>query len=116
MDTPAPTLSSLAIKTELRWRATDLVLKEREEQELAHGYSSAQDDTYKLGELGDAAIAYVLRGSPHPVTHRDRLPLHWWPWESKTYKPSTPPFHALVKAGAFILAEIERRLRAGETE
>lgn len=37
-----------------------------------------------------------------------------WPWDADAWKPTQDPIRQLVKAGALIAAEIDRRQRAGE--
>lgn len=80
------------------------VLAERQRQVSAEGWTAEKDDTYAGHELADAAAQYVLLagGWKH---------LDVWPWARSWLKPTTPRRN-LVKAGALILAEIERLDRA----
>ncbi len=94
------------------------VLAERQRQVTAEGWSSKHDDQYKNTELAFAASCYAFHaaaaswdleddGIPydsHPVPKR-------WPWDPSWWKP-TDARRDLVKAGALILAEIERIDRA----
>lgn len=95
---------------ELTHAARD-VLAERERQKAVEGWTEAHDDEHNDGSLAVVAACYVLpeqeRGSRgRPVMWPDSWHFSWW-------KPS--PNHRrreLVKAGALILAEIERLDRA----
>lgn len=87
---PAHTLSehSAAIKD---------VIAERERQVSEEGWTPAHDDQYADCELTQAAICYI--DTSFAETN--------WPWAAEWWKP-TNPRRDLVKAGALILAEIER--------
>jgi len=88
--------------------ATD-VLAERRRQISAEGRPLEHDDEYTNGDLAAAAGCYALHA------HDDNAAMEgapvWWPWETEWWKPSDPRRN-LVKAGALILAEIERLDRA----
>lgn len=75
------------------------VIAERQRQQSTKGYSTQQDDTYIGGELAAAAISYI-----EPMEAES-----YWPadWHDDSFKPSDYRRN-LVKAGALILAEIER--------
>lgn len=79
---------------------------ERHRQVAEEGYSPEHDDEHDEGQLAKAAAAYALAGL------RFELP---WPWPWKGFKPSDRRCN-LVKAGALIIAEIERLDRAKEKE
>lgn len=85
------------------------ILLERLRQVSVEGYDAKHDDAHDDGDLLRAARAY-LNSSDKRSTTADV----WWPWEPSTFKP-TNPIRDLEKAGAFIAAEIDRRLRAGDT-
>ena len=87
------------------------VLAERRRQIEAEGWTPERDDLYKNGELSDAAASYALNAG---VPMRNLRP-PYWPWESSWWKPCTPR-RDLVKAGALILAEIERLDRMAERQ
>ncbi|HAT7488637.1 TPA: hypothetical protein QCH64_002730 [Enterobacter asburiae] len=77
------------------------VLAERRRQVTSEGYTHEQDDRYTDGELREAAACYIVaEGSPSLVPEL-------WPWPATYWKP-TNLRRDLVKAGALILAEIER--------
>ena len=94
------------------------VLAERQRQVTAEGWSPKHDDQYKNTELAFAASCYAFHaaaaswdlednGIPydsHPVPKQ-------WPWDPSWWRP-TDARRDLVKAGALILAEIERIDRA----
>lgn len=94
------------------------VLAERQRQVTTEGWSPKHDDQYKNTELAFAASCYAFHaaaaswdlednGIPydsHPVPKQ-------WPWEPSWWMP-TDARRDLVKAGALILAEIERIDRA----
>lgn len=84
------------------------VLAERRRQVDVEGWAPRTDDGYAFGELAQAAICYI-RGSS--VSGGPDRPTNVWPWTLNWWKPSTNRRN-LVKAGALILAEIERLDRA----
>lgn len=81
----------------------DLIRDERFRQVAEEGWTPEHDDGHVDGELGLAAVAYVLYGRnaemPTPVS---------WPWEDETWKPSPDRVKNLVRAGALLAAEIDR--------
>jgi hypothetical protein len=86
------------------------VLAERARQVNVEGWTPEHDDEHSDGEMAAAAAVYALVGSGW---HIDRVRGFWPPhWSSAWLKPSTPR-RDLIKAGALILAEIERIDRAG---
>ena len=90
-------------------KAAQDVLAERERQTSAEGWSHDHDDDYDCGELADAAACYA---SPYWLVGKSiDEPPHNWPWDASWWKPRTPR-EDLVRAGALILAEIERLDRA----
>jgi hypothetical protein len=88
------------------------VLAERLRQQRAEGWLFVNDDAYTTGELAWAAVSYA---APEPVTHDGNDP---WPWDPRWNKRGKDRRRDLVKAGALILAEIERldRQRASGNE
>lgn len=87
------------------------VLAERQRQISAEGWTPEHDDKFTNGALSLAAGTYALHG---PLPTHGNVPLTW-PWDHDGWKPSTPRRN-LVKAGALILAEIERMDRAAAAE
>lgn len=82
------------------------VLAERQRQVTAEGWTTERDDGYQNSELADAAACYAI----HAHNQGFSTPAHW-PWSQDWWK-QTSPRRDLVKAGALILAEIERLDRA----
>lgn len=80
------------------------VLAERRRQVEAEGWTPEHDDLHRLGEIAWAAAAYAEHSSREYPSVR---PPAVWPWRREWWKPSTKR-RDLVKAGALILAEIER--------
>lgn len=92
---------------------------ERRRQIDNEGWSPEHDDAHKDGELARAAATYA-RGASYSDFFRmgDKLTNEWenfnftdlrrmWPWDWKWWKP-TNRRRDLIKAGALIIAEIER--------
>lgn len=79
---------------------------ERRRQVVEEGWTPDHDDKHVNGELAKAAAAYAVVGN-----FLGSFLLSLWPWDSTWFKPTTKRRN-LVKAGALILAEIERLDRA----
>ncbi|MGT2505727.1 hypothetical protein [Cupriavidus basilensis] len=84
------------------------VLAERSRQVEGEGWTPEHDDEHADGGLAKAAATYAMYGSG---TNADWLLSYWWPWDARWWKPMDQR-RSLVKAGALILAEIERIDRA----
>ncbi|ENU2139557.1 ead/Ea22-like family protein [Klebsiella michiganensis] len=84
------------------------VLAERQRQITAEGWTPEHDDEYEHGELADAAGCYALSSELFDCAGEPPRP---WPWPDEWWKPGNRR-RDLVKAGALILAEIERIDRA----
>ncbi|MEI9582338.1 ead/Ea22-like family protein, partial [Enterobacter asburiae] len=82
------------------------VISERQRQRAVEGWTSEHDDAYQNSELADAAACYAINAHNQGFS----TPAHW-PWAPDWWKQSGPR-RDLVKAGALILAEIERIDRA----
>ncbi|MCO6050889.1 hypothetical protein NGM99_13980 [Mesorhizobium sp. RP14(2022)] len=93
---------------ELEAAARD-VLTERKRQVESEGWTPEHDDEHGNGQMASAAGVYALNAAR--LTDRNPPPLHLWPWSLDWWKP-TDRRRDLVKAGALILAEIERLDRA----
>lgn len=83
----------------------DLIAVERGHQVFVRGYSPEHDDQWTVSELVKAAVCYAWEA----VAPRNNS--LEWPWGKSAWKPSTSPIRNLVKAGAFIAAEIDRLKR-----
>lgn len=86
-------------------RALAYIEEERQRQVAIERQSPVDDDRYTNGELCRAAATYALTAAG------TNAPEGMWPWGPHSFKPKTR--HAdLVRAGALIVAELERLDRA----
>ena len=85
------------------------VLGERVRQITAEGWTADHDDAHSLGQMAGAALCYLAEDIPHWA--RQQAHGCYWPWDAGWWKPGDHRRN-LVKAGALILAEIERLDRA----
>ena len=84
------------------------VVAERQRQKTIEGWTPEHDDEHCNGELAMAAVCYI--NETGTVNRNGGKP--WgWPWDASWWKPKTRRRN-LVKAGALILAELERIDRA----
>ena len=96
-------------------RALTLIVGERIRQAVQEGYTPAHDDEHTEGQLALLAAAYALgsrdqglgSGPLSTIIHVIGLLPHY----KFTFKPADP-IRDLTRAGALILSELERRLRA----
>ena len=103
-------VSGPVVSQQLTNAASD-VLAERQRQITAEGWALGHDDEHVEGQMADAAGCYAHAAAGwNNYSARDR-----WPWSLKWWKPSTPRRN-LIKAGALILAEIERLDRAEQAK
>ncbi|HAY4406590.1 TPA: ead/Ea22-like family protein [Escherichia coli] len=80
------------------------VIAERQRQQSVEGWMPEHDDEHCNGELAMAAVCYI--NETETVNRNGGKP--WgWPWDASWWKPNARRRN-LVKAGALILAEIER--------
>lgn len=89
------------------------VLAERRRQVEAEGWTPEHDDEHAEG-LACAAACYAA-GSRRLMIEGDMADIEVWPWDESWWKP-TNRRRDLVKAGALILAEIERLDRMAERQ
>lgn len=96
------------------------VLAERQRQVTAEGWTPAHDDTHDNNEMAFAAACYAFHAAAASWdledcgTEYDSHPAPKnWPWEPEWWKPKSARSD-LVRAGALILAEIERLDRAAD--
>ncbi|WP_284459713.1 hypothetical protein [Cupriavidus campinensis] len=87
------------------------VLAERQRQIGAEGWTPEHDDEHIPGTLSQAAGCYIeWNGYEQSVVPEGAIPINW-PWAADWWKPKDERRN-LVRAGALILAEIERLDRA----
>ena len=87
------------------------VLAERKRQITAEGWTPEHDDEHGDGSMCMAAVCYAEWAHyGHPNDGEGLIPINW-PWAPDWWKPGDHRRN-LVKAGALILAEIERLDRA----
>jgi len=104
------------------WRA---VVRERRRQIAEEGWTPEHDDEHADGQLAQAAATYAAAaaldgpdasvmqdsgagGTPHHI-------LAMWPWDMEWWKPKDRRRN-LERAGALILAELERDIRAKQKD
>ena len=89
--------------------AIDLIVIERQRQIEKEGRTTEHDDLHQSDELARVAACYAM-----PIFYRTRIFLStYWPWHYSWWKPTPDDrIRELVKAGALIVAEIERLQRS----
>ncbi|MCU8980021.1 hypothetical protein OE420_29205, partial [Pseudomonas aeruginosa] len=97
------------------------VQAERRRQVEAEGWTPEHDDEHDSGEIACAAACYALPPA-HPARIEGALGRYGrdpniWPWTRDWWKPApNDRRRELIKAGALVLAEIERLDRAAATQ
>lgn len=100
-----------------RAEALAVILAERIRQENKKGFDPKHDDDHDGGELAAAAACYALNAmaqvsnTAHCRALARAATQDCWPWDWRWWKPSMDGDRDLAKAGALILAELERRAR-----
>jgi hypothetical protein len=87
--------------------AIELIAAERRRQDEIEGYASQHDDEHDDETLAQAAAVYAT-----PAGLRGSLGFSW-PWHAGPGLKPGDRVRELVKAGALIVAEIERLQRLG---
>ncbi len=89
-----------------------LISAERARQHTEEGYSDEHDAEHseELAWASWCLLDHVASGA-----RADAKSPAMWPWSEDSWKPGPTALRALVKAGALIAAEIDRRLAKGET-
>ncbi len=90
------------------------VIAERRRQIEVEGWTPEHDDQHQGRDLPRAAISYCMSAAASFYTVLSEPP-SWWPWDHSWWKPKTRR-QDLVRAGALILAEIERLDRQAAAE
>lgn len=89
------------------------LLAERRRQVREEGHTLERDDQYTEGQLAQAASAYAFWADPRGASQDDHIDYLYssqvglWPWAKEHWKPTSQRL-MLIKAGALILAELER--------
>ena len=105
-----------AVEGESSQAAAD-VIAERQRQVSAEGWTAEHDDEHKSGEMALAASAYAEHAARFQnaesvgMIYATKSHPSNWPWHRKWWKPKDYR-RDLVRAGALIIAEIERLDRA----
>lgn len=89
---------------------TARIVAERVRQQTEEGRTPDWDDRHTTGGLARAAACYALNASG-PSAGTDLGVQQFWPWTFKDWKPADP-MRDLERAGALILAEMERLARS----
>lgn len=81
----------------------DEIAAERDRQINREGWTATHDDNeHRPGDLANAAACYAASGEHLPSVKRLLWPFGWNWWKPKTRRRD------LIRAGALIVAEIER--------
>ncbi len=94
--------------------AIDLIRQERERQVSEEGWISEHDDEHGGGALAMAAACYAMPGTERwrQLHETQGVTPNGWPWRDDWWKPTpNDRIRELVKAGALIVAEIDRLQR-----
>lgn len=96
------------------------IYAERRRQVDSKGWTPEHDDDHDAGDLACAAACYATGNNrlavSGPFGGPDGTGLrHIWPWAAEWWKPKDRR-RDLVRAGALIVAEIERMDRAGSAK
>lgn len=108
-----PDLNILTLPADIA--AQDILVERRRQIEI-EGHTTERDDQYTAGQLADAAGAYAFWAQTCNIQDFKVTTVPpSWPWNRENWKP-TAQRTMLLKAGALILAEIERldRMPKGE--
>lgn len=101
--------------------AIELITEERQRQIVEKGWTCEHDDTHVNCELADAAACYAAGYPLYVETHDgENTSMGFdiiWPWDINYWKPNPENrIEDLTKAGALIVAEIERLQRLSQNE
>lgn len=92
-------------------KAIQDIAAERQRQTSDEGWTAEHDDVFRNGEMAGAAACYVMAGLKigNDILRKQTADLTFdlWPWARHWWKPKDRR-RDLVRAGALIVAEIER--------
>lgn len=101
--------------------AIELITEERRRHTDVEGWTAVHDDRHTDGELAKAAATYILPPHINPLreSHQTSTGIFlsikrevFWPFYRHEFKPTpNDRIRELVKAGALVVAEIERLQR-----
>jgi hypothetical protein len=113
---------------ELIGKAAADIVRERRRQVEGEGFDATHDDSHVHGELALAAASYAYASTLNPEERQDHRDALYglrrgfisivrllWRWEAHWFKPQSRRAD-LVRAGALVIAEIERLDRADRAE
>jgi hypothetical protein len=97
----------------------DEIAAERRRQIEQEGWTQRHDDDHTNGALADAAACYAMHSAKGTILTgdayvRSAAPM-FWPWSKGWWKPKDRR-RDLIRAGALIVAEMERLDRAAKSE
>jgi hypothetical protein len=97
--------------------ALEEIAAERLRQVHVEGWAADHDDEHRGGAMAAAASCYAMaahwwQNGWNPIGLTDRMA---WPWARRWWKPRNPR-EDLIRAGALIVAEIERLDRSTAAE
>lgn len=88
-------------------RAVADLVRERRRQVDHEGFDAVHDAAHANGELAIAAACYLLDSLGNQFSNLSRLARGLWPFDAPWWKPRSRREN-LVRAGALVIAEIER--------
>jgi hypothetical protein len=101
-------ISKSVLLTPGETEGTQIIALERRRQITEEKWTAEHDDQHRHGELALAAGAYVTQAL-YGVYQAE--PPHTWPWAKEWWKPSPNAIRNITKAGALVVAELDRLLR-----
>ena len=93
------------------WGVLEEIARERRRQMEVEGWTEAHDDRHGDNDLARAAACYALCDPETDRVRYSSITDFVWPWVKEWWKPTTYRRN-LIKAGALIVAELERLERA----
>ncbi len=98
-----------------RMHILNAIAFERQRQIEGEGFGEERDDMiHTAGDLCAAGACYAQNAAgtmnDEHVVHPNRTTPLFWPWDAQWWKPKTPEAD-LIRAGALIVAELERIAR-----